>query len=226
MNILNISKRLAALTGAVFACACGSSGPRQVPPEVAVCNEANGPFSATIDNPYLPFPVGAMLVLEGLEAGAHKARIEVTVLDETRDIVGVPTRVVEVKAYDDDVLVEIAREFYSQTADGTVCLFGEEEELYENGKLVEEDGWEHGEDRKIHAAISMPGTIEVGVKFTASYDPPEVEVSEITKVAEETVTPADTFADTITVLEVGPSIKKYARDVGQIFDDGVELITY
>ena len=37
---------------------------------------------------------------------------------------------------------------------------------------------------------------------------------------------AGTFDDTLTILEPGPSIKKYARDIGMIYDDGIELISH
>jgi len=37
----------------------------------SVCAPENGPFTLEIDNPYLPFEVGAIHVFEGIEAGEH-----------------------------------------------------------------------------------------------------------------------------------------------------------
>jgi len=44
-------------------------------------------------------------------------------------------------------------------------------------------------------------------------------------------TPAGTLDDTMTVMEedseeVGVSIKRYARDIGEIYDDGITLVSY
>ena len=58
------------------------------------------------------------------------------------------------------------------------------------------------------------------------HGPEGVETGEITEVGTSTETPAGTFADTLTVLEDGPSLKKYARGIGEIYDDGVELVSY
>jgi len=62
--------------------------------------------------------------------------------------------------------------------------------------------------------------------FVMVHGPDSVETGEITHVGVPTVTPAGTFPDTVVVLEDGPSIKKYARGVGEIYDDGLELISY
>ena len=35
-----------------------------------------------------------------------------------------------------------------------------------------------------------------------------------------------TDEDTITVLEDGPSLKRYARDVGMVYDDDLLLVSY
>ena len=62
--------------------------------------------------------------------------------------------------------------------------------------------------------------------FERFHDEEEVESGEITHLGEPTTTPAGTFDDTLTILEDGESIKKYARDIGEIYDDGIELISY
>src|SRR5512134_3804896 len=92
--------------------------------ELSVCGEAGAPFTLEIDNPFFPLPVAHHLVLEGDEDGTT-IRVEITVLDETEDVGGVTTRVVEEAEYEDDEVVEIARNFFAQASDGTVCYFGE-----------------------------------------------------------------------------------------------------
>ena len=108
-----------------------------------------------------------------------------------------------------------------------MCSFGETEDLFEDGEFLETEGWAAGEDGAL-PSIAMPGTPDVGLIFYASYRPEdeEVEQSEITAIGDTATTPAGTFDNVMTVVEVGPSIKKYAFGVGEIFDDGLELASY
>ena len=193
--------------------------------DISNCDPANGPFSLVIDNYYLPFVVGAFHVLEGQEAGEHFTRIELEVPDETKEVAGVVTRVVKKKSWDDGELVGDEELYYAQAPDGTVCNFGEAEDVYEGGVVVETDGWIAREDGAM-AVIAMPSAPAVGQIFDKYHDDEEVELAEVTHVGETTETPAGTLEDTITVLEEGSSIKKYARDIGEIYDDGIELIEY
>jgi hypothetical protein len=187
------------------------SGPGEL--GIAVCSPENGPFSAEISNPYLPFVVGSVHVLEGMEGGTEFARFQIEVMDETMEIAGVTTRVVEKRDLTDDEPSEPEREFFAQAPDGTVCLFGEE------------GAWEADKEGYL-PAIHMPGTPVVGLVYEMVHGPDYVEMAEITHVGVATVTPAGTFEDTVVVLEDGPSIKKYAREVGEIYDDGIELVSF
>lgn len=187
--------------------------------DLALCEAGNGPFSSTIDNAYLPFVVGSKHVLEGLEGGTEPASFQIEVVDETLDLGGVTAQVVEKRAVDGDQVGRPEREFYAQAADGTVCLFGADED--DDG----EADWEAGKEGW-KAGIFMPAVPEVGMKYEQIHGPEGVEAAEITFVGEPTETPAGTFDDTVTALEDGPSLKKYARDIGEIYDDGVALISY
>jgi hypothetical protein len=221
---------LATLTvGLAFAGACGDdSGDDNETGEydITVCAPENGPFSLVIDNDYLPFEVGMVHVLEGMEAGEEFTRFEVEVLDETETIAGVETRVVQKTTWDeDDALVAIERAYFAQAPDRTVCFYGEDEDVYEDDQIVETESWHTGEDGCL-AAIFMPGAPEIGLTYEMYHDEDEVEIAEITHLGEPTTTPAGTFDDTMTVLEDGESVKKYARDIGEIYDDGIELTSY
>ncbi|HUU00196.1 MAG TPA: hypothetical protein VM425_02005 [Myxococcota bacterium] len=72
----------------------GGDGDKFVQPDIVVCDPGSGPHSLTIDNRYLPMPVGRKLVLEGHE-GTASVHLEVTVLDQTETVAGVKTRVLE-----------------------------------------------------------------------------------------------------------------------------------
>lgn len=217
-------------------------------PEPAVCEDAGtrvviarledvcaldaGPFTLDIDNPYLPLAVGTVHVMEGDEAGTL-LRVERSVLDETEEVGGVTTRVLQEREEEDGELVEISRNFIAQAPDGTVCYFGEEVDIYEGGEIVAHEGaWRAGTGGA-QAGILMPAQPELGMSYAQ-----EVAIdmdawdhaSHVAEGAEITV-PAGTYSDTIQTIEWTPvepadiSRKAYARDVGMIVDDVVTLTT-
>jgi hypothetical protein len=101
--------------------------------DISVCDPGAGPFSLTIDNPFMPLTVGKVSVLEGNE-GSTAVHLGITVLNEKEIITGVETRVVEERETHDGVLVEVSRNFFVQSPDGTVCYFGEDVDMYD-GKV-------------------------------------------------------------------------------------------
>ena len=83
-------------------------------------------------NPYFVLQPAFQLVLEGKDS-----KLQITVLEETRTIDGVETRVVEEREWKDGKLAEIARNYFAfceETKD--VFYFGEDVDFYENGKVV------------------------------------------------------------------------------------------
>ena len=189
--------------------------------DISLCDPANGPLSLTIDNPYLPFTVGDVHVLEGMEGGTDPIKLQYTVLDETEVVLGVTTRVVEEQVWEDTVCAGTQRHFVAQAPDGTVCFYGSQ------GGGTEEE-WRAGESNAV-PAILMPAHPAVGMVFEVIHAPPhDVSSVEVTKVGEEVVTPGGSFTDTVTLLpqETGPTLKKYAACVEMIDDDGVELVSH
>jgi hypothetical protein len=201
------------------ACSGGTSADGGTPDEPSGPCDPGGTFDLAIDNRFYPLAVGQAHVLEGDEQDGAFGRLEETVLDQTEEVAGVTTRVVQHDSYEDGTLEETALLYYAQAADGSLCQFGE-------WVPAEDDGWLAGED-DAEAAVFMPADPAVGDVWTFVYVPPdEVESAEVTATGEVFTTPAGTFDDTLTVLEDGPSIKHYAAGIGLIYDDGVELISY
>jgi hypothetical protein len=103
-------------------------------------------FVAGIDNPFAPFAVGSKWVYEkqtdeGLE------RIEIEVLDETREILGVECTVVRDRVWLDGELVEDTVDWLAQDVEGNLWYFGEVSQNFEDGLLRNVDGsWEAGVD--------------------------------------------------------------------------------
>jgi hypothetical protein len=210
---------------------CEDAGTRVVIARLEdVCALDAGPFTLEIDNPYLPLVVGSVHVMEGDEAGTT-LRVERSVLDETEEIGGVTTRVLQEREEEDGELVEISRNFVAQAPDGTVCYFGEDVDIYENGVVVANEGaWRAGTG-DAQPGILMPAEPVLGMSYAQevaldmdAWD----HASHVAEGAEITV-PAGTYSDTLQTIEWTPiepndiSRKAYARDVGMIVDDVVTL---
>lgn len=204
--------------------------------DISVCDPENGPFSLTIDNPYFPLVVGQKSVFDGEEDGVP-LHLEITVLDETEDVAGVTTRVVEERELEDDVLVEISRNFFAQAPDGTVCYFGEEVDIYDDtGTTVEshEGAWvADGADNRPGIIMPSEDAIELNVEYDQESAPGVAEDhAKIVAIGESVTVPAGTFDETIHTEETSPlepgsvSEKSYAKGVGLLEDGDLKLTSY
>lgn len=119
-------------------------------------------FVEGIDHPLLPFAVGAEWVYE-IETDEGLEVIVVTVLEETREILGVPcTSVRDVVTLDGEP-VEDTIDWYAQDREGNVWYFGEIALNFEDGYIADVDGsWIAGVDGAkpgiVAPAVSLPGT--------------------------------------------------------------------
>ncbi len=121
-------------------------------------------FSTTVDNPFFPLKVGATWIYEsdtdeGLEV------IEVTVLAETREILGVECVSVRDTVTLEGEFVEDTIDWYAQDDDGNVWYFGEISFNYEDGFVENIDGsWLAGLDGA-KPGIVMLGAPTVGTTY-------------------------------------------------------------
>jgi hypothetical protein len=212
----------------------GDGGPcPEINTGIEVCDPGGGPFSLIIDNPFFPLMVGSELVLEGEDDEGTLLTVEITVLDETEVVAGVTTRVVEEAESEDEELVEVSRNFYAQAPDGTVCYFGEDVDIYEDGEIVSHMGeWRAGEDGNLPGII-MPGDPQIGMIFQQEFAPGIAEdQSEIVDMGEEIDVPAGMFSDTLSALDCNPvefdgfDDKVYVDGIGIAIDNEVELISF
>jgi hypothetical protein len=176
-------------------------------------------------NPYFVLEPGHQLVLEGGDT-----KLQVTVLDQTKTVDGVATRVVEEREWKDGKLYEVARNYFAicpQTKD--VFYFGEDVDFYENGKVVKHDGsWLAGNGNR--AGLFMPGTPKPGMKYYQELAPRiAMDRAEIISVNEACKTPAGTFSNCLKVKE-GSAIelaaveyKYFAPSIGLIGDESLRL---
>jgi len=184
-------------------------------------------------NPYFILEPGYQLIFEG-EEGKEFVRLGITVLNETRTIAGVKTRVVEEVEYHDSQLAEISRNYFA-ICDPTnsVFYFGEDVDNYEDGEIVSHDGsWRAGEDGA-SPGIMMPGTVLLGSRYFQEFAPDvALDRAEILSLSEVVETPADTFEDVLKTVETTPlepnakEYKFYAPGVGLIQDGTLKLVGY
>ncbi|MEW6146215.1 MAG: hypothetical protein AB1598_14475 [Thermodesulfobacteriota bacterium] len=219
-------------------CNGGGGGGGGVCPElntgIEVCDpETGGPFSLVIDNGFFPVVVGSEMVLEGEDDEGVVVRVEITVPDETEVVAGVTTRVLVETEFEDGELIEVSRNFFAQAPDGTVCYFGEDVDIFEDGEIVSHEGeWRAGEDGNL-PGIMMPGEPEIGMVFQQEFAPGIAEdQAEILAFGEEIDVPAGMFSDTLTTEDCNPledgatDLKVYVDGIGLAIDEFAELISF
>ena len=133
-----------------------------------------GQFVPGIHNPLAPFRVGSRWVYqkkteEGIE------RIEVKVLDETRQILGIECTVVRDRVWLDGTLVEDTVDWVAQDVEGNVWYMGEIAKTFGDGLLRSLDGsWEAGVDGA-KPGFWMKGAPREGELYRQEWLPGEAE---------------------------------------------------
>ena len=180
-------------------------------------------------NDYFRLEPGWVLVLE-----KAKERLVITVLDETKIVDGVETRIVEERESKGGQLVEISRNFFAfNTADRGVYYFGEEVDIYKNGKVVRHEGaWESGKNGA-RFGLMVPGRPQVGARFYQEVAPGvAMDRAKIVALDASLRTPAGEFKGCLEFVETTPleplarDTKIYAPGVGLVRDGSLLLVEY
>ena len=196
--------------------------------DINLCDPASNQWADDIDNAFFPLPVGQVAEYEGREDGAD-LKLRISVLNDVETVAGVTTRVVEEREWEDGSIAEISRNYFAQTAAGTVCYFGEEVDIYEKGKIVSHAGAWRADDANTKPGIFMPNDPQVGQAFQQEIAPGIAEdEAKILKRGETVSTPAGSYSDTIRIKDQNPldgdsGEKVYARNVGLVLDGAVKL---
>ena len=117
-------------------------------------------------------------------------RVEFTVLPGTRTIdwngTQVETRVAQFLGFREGRIVEAARDYFAQGADGSVWYFGEEVDNYEDGVIVDHEGtWLAGRDGP--PGMIMPAQPAVGAVYRPENIPGVVLEEDTVKAVDQTV---------------------------------------
>jgi hypothetical protein len=182
-------------------------------------------LASTGTNPYFVLEPG-----HTLRYGNGSEILVITVLNETRTIDGVVTRVVEERETKDGQPVEISRNYYAiDKTSRNVYYFGEEVDMYKDGKVASHEGsWLAGGANRF--GMMMPGTPKAGEMFYQELAPRmAMDRSEIVSLAETVTTQAGTFNNCLHIkdgsaIEAGTGSKWYAPGIGLVKDGDQELV--
>jgi hypothetical protein len=192
----------------------------------------NRHFASVGRNRYFILEPGYQLVLEGKE-GEHTVTLAVTVLDETRPIGDIETRLVEERESVDGELIEISRNFFAICKETkSVFYFGEEVDEYKDGEVISHKGeWLHGEN-DARAGLMMPGEPILGAAYYQEVAPgAAMDRAMIVAVDVALRTPAGVFRDCLEIQEENPldherEFKTHAPGIGLVQDEDLLLVKY
>jgi len=186
-------------------------------------------LTATGRNPFFILEPGYQLVLEeGNEI------LTITVLDETKLVDGVETRVVEERESKGGKLVEVSRNYFAiSKRTNSVYYFGEDVDMYKDGKVTGHGGsWLSGVNNA-RFGLAMPGLPLLEAKYQQEVAPGvAMDRSEIVSLSETVKVPAGDFKNCLKVAETTPlepeveEEKRYAPGVGLLTDGSLKLVRY
>jgi hypothetical protein len=126
-------------------------------------------FTTEIDHPYWPMKPGSRWIFRETDAEGSVSRVVVTVLDKTKTIMGIETRIVHDQVSEQGEVKEDTFDWYAQDAEGNLWYLGEDTTEYENGKPKTKEGsWEAGVDGAL-AGVILPAHPEVGMTYREEY---------------------------------------------------------
>ena len=238
-NVLLLIAAVMAVVLAGFAgrqLASAGTGPTTTGPEVGFTDRfliESCTFSTTGSNPFFVLQPNYRLTLRGEEDGTVVEHIA-TVLNETRMVDGVETRIVEERGIEGGQVVEVARNYFAMcTQTNSVFYFGEDVDMYAGGVLVSHNGsWLAGVGGA-RPGLFMPGVVTLGSRYFHELAPDvAMDRAEVLSLTERVSTPAGDYAGVLMTKETTPlepslvEYKYYATGIGLIQDGAPLLVEY
>lgn len=180
-------------------------------------------------NEFFILDPGFQLVLE-----SSTERLVITVLEETKTVDGVETRVVEEREWRNGSLIEVSLNYFAACGTtGDVYYFGEGVDDYAGGEIVDHAGaWLAGEG-DAQPGLVMPAEPGVGMRYFQEIAPGvAMDRAEVVSLSHSLETPAGDFTDCLRTHEgsaLKPNeseFKTYAKGVGLIQDQSLLLVDY
>lgn len=167
-----------------------------------------------------------------LESQAERLVISVT--EETREIGGVTTRVVEEREHKNGELYEVSRNFYAiDPGTGDVFYFGEEVDFYTQGQISGHSGAWIAYEENNRPGLIVPGTPIVGMRYFQEVAPGvAMDRARVVSISEAFTTVVGEFENCLLTQEssqLNPAAieyKTYCPGIGLVQDQSLVLISY
>jgi hypothetical protein len=188
---------------------------------------------STGKNNYFILEPGSQLILDGKEDD-ESVTLLVTVLNQTKKIGSIETRVVEERETHDGELEEISLNYFAICGPSNdVYYFGEDVDVYKNGKIDHHEGEWIAESHGAKPGLFMPAEPEIGDRFYQELAPRvAMDRVEVISKNESVKTPAGSFDECLKTEETTPlepgakEYKIYAKGIGVIQDGNLLLRKY
>ena len=156
--------------------------------------------------------------------------LTITVLNETKNVDGVETRVVEEREVAAGQIVEVSRNYFAISKRTTeVFYFGEDVDMYKDGRVNSHEGsWLSGV-AGARFGLGMPATPLLGARYHQEVAPKTaMDRAEIVSLTETLDTPAGKFENCVKTeetsgLESGKEYKLYVAGIGLIQDAALKM---
>jgi hypothetical protein len=219
----------------LFVAGCGGSSSKALPQGDEPAKLDSADFVSEIDNQYWPMAPGSTWVYR--EDGQ---RVNVTVTDRKKEILGISATVVHDVVSEDGEVVEDTLDWYAQDKDGNVWYLGEDTKEYENGNVKSTKGsWQAGVDGA-EAGVVVPAKPEVGQTYRQEYYRGEAEdLARVLSLDEQVEVPFGHLTGVLMTKDYTPleprvlEHKFYAKGVGPVMTltlsgggDREELISF
>lgn len=178
-------------------------------------------------NPYFLLTPGRVMIYGGETEDGEEELIEITVTDNTVEILCIECIEIRDTVTIDGVLHEDTRDWYSQDKDGNVWYFGEIAVNYDDeGGIEDLDGsWKAGKDGAL-PGILMWASPEIGQVYRQEFLLGEAEdVAEVVSLTETVVSNEIEYADCLQTFEFTPlepdfaEFKYYQAGVGLVLEE-------
>ena len=185
-------------------------------------------LASTGRNPWFNLDPGHTLTLEDANT-----RLVITVLNETKVVDGVETRIVEERETEKGALIEVSRNYFAiSRRTNSVFYFGEDVYMYKDGKVINHEGaWLSGVGGA-RFGLMMPGLPLMRARYFQEVAPKVVmDRAEIVSLTESIKTPAGVFTNVLKMEETTPlepnakEAKFYAAGIGLIQDGDLKLVS-
>lgn len=161
-------------------------------------------------------------------------KLTITVLDETKVINGITTRILEEREERNGELIEISRNYHAIDPDtGDVFYFGEEVDIYSGGQITGHSGAWIASDDQNRPGLIMAGAPVVGMKYYQEVAPgAAMDRAKVISVSETFTTVVGEFENCLLTQEssqLNPAAieyKTYCPGIGLVQDQSLVLTSY